>query len=273
MTRVGLAAAALIGLSLAPPEAAAQVGKPRFVFILDNSSSMSANVAGMSTHGDGSQSQPGCDLDGKSTGGWKYDDSKLYQAKAAIIDTISAFGSAEFALATYARVLLGQPCQTDADCTAIVAGASCVDLPEDATTQKYCVRQMGDPYKECSLGASCVACANPADTNDRIFEWRQLDCSTPCAYSSTCPGAQVIVGFPASGSNFPDIYRWIDGQEDLPPFTVTSNREIRAEAWTPLAGSVYSVSWRAVTCRQWLNAGQTSSTGGWIRTCFAPLTP
>jgi hypothetical protein len=68
------------------------------------------------THGDGSASQPGCDLDGKSTAGWPYDDSKLYQAKAAIIDTISAFGSAEFALATYARVLLGQPCQTDSDC-------------------------------------------------------------------------------------------------------------------------------------------------------------
>ncbi len=126
MTRMGSAAAFLVSLSLASPEVAAQVDKPRFVFILDDSTSMSANVAGMSTHGDGSQSQPGCDLDGKSTGSWAYDDSKLYQAKAAIIDTISAFGSAEFALATYARALLGQPCQTDADCTAIVPGTSCV---------------------------------------------------------------------------------------------------------------------------------------------------
>ena len=251
MTRIGLAAAAVVGLSLASPEVAAQVDKPRFVFILDNSTSMIDNVAGtstkggLSTHGDGSQSQPGCDLDGKSTAGWPYDDSKLYQAKAAIIDTISAFGSAEFALATYARVLLGQPCQTDSDCTAIVAGASCVDLPDDATTQKYCVRHMGADYTECSSGPTCIGCANPADTNDRVFEAPRLDCSGPCAYSSTCPGAQVVVAFPTSGYNFPEIYSWIDGQEDPPPFTASSNREIRASTWTPLAGSVYSV-------RDWL---------------------
>ena len=254
MTHTGAAAAALLGLCLASPEVAAQIDKPRFVFILDNSSSMSKNVPGTLTHGDGSASQPGCDLDGKSTAGWKYDDSRLYQAKAAIIDTISAFGSAEFALAAYARVLLGQPCQTDSDCAALVTGASCVDLPEDATTQKYCVRHMGEPYLECSTGAGCTGCANPADSNDRIFEWRQLDCSTPCAYSKTCPGAQVIVGFPTVGSNFPDIYRWIDGQEDLPPFTATSNREIRAETWTPLAGSIYSV-------RDWLTDGSRTDVG------------
>jgi hypothetical protein len=239
---MGLAAAALVGLSLATSEVAAQVDKPRFVFILDNSTSMSANIAGTPTHGDGSESQPGCDLDGKSTGGWKYDDSKLYLAKAAIIDTISAFGSAEFALATYARVLLGQPCVNDSDCTALVAGATCVDLPEDATPQKYCVGQMGEPYRECSSGNGCTGCADPADTNDHIFEWRQIACSVPCAYSATCPGAQVIVGFPTAGPNFSAIYRWIDGKEDLPPFSANSNREIRAETSTPLAGSVYSIT-------------------------------
>jgi hypothetical protein len=232
----------LVSLSLASPEVAAQVDKPRFVFILDNSSTMASNAAGVGTHGDGSQSQPGCDLDGLSTGGWKYDDSKLYQAKSAIIDTISAFGSAEFALATYARTLLGQPCQTDGDCAAIASGTSCVDLPEDATTQKYCVRHMGDTYLECSSGASCTGCANPADTNDRIFEWSPQGCG----------GAQVIVGFPSSGYNYPDIYHWIDGKEDLPPFTAASNREIRAETpRTPLAASVYSV-------RDWLlNTNET----------------
>ena len=236
MTRLGLVGAVLVGLTLASSEGTAQVDKPRFVFILDNSSTMASNVAGMGTHGDGSESQPGCDLDGISTGGWKYDDSKLFQAKSAIIDTISAFGSAEFALATYARVLLGQPCQTDGDCTAIAAGTSCMDLPDDATTQKYCVRHMGDTYLECSSGASCTGCATPTDTNDRIFEWSPLGCS----------GAQVIVGFPSNGYNYPDIYHWIDGKEDLPPFTAASNREIRAETpKTPLAGSVYSV-------RDWL---------------------
>ena len=84
---------------------------------------MTQSLTGHETHGDGSESQPGCDLDGVSTAGWPYDDSKLYLAKQAIIDTISAFGSAEFALATYSRTLLGQACSIDANC---VAGASCV---------------------------------------------------------------------------------------------------------------------------------------------------
>ena len=246
MKRLGSAVAALVGLGLVAPGVLAQVDKPRFVFILDNSGSMTDNVAGTPTHGDGSQSQPGCDIDGKSTAGWPYDDSKLYQAKGAIIDTISAFGSAEFALATYARVLLGQSCQTDSDCTSIVTGPSCVHLPGDLTSQKYCVANVQDRYQECAAGPpGCTACANPNDPNYYIFEWRMLSCSPLCAYSASCPGAQVIVGFPSSGSNFPDIYRWIDGKEDPPPFTATSNREIRAEAMTPLAGSIDSV-------RDWL---------------------
>ena len=69
---------------------------------------MTQNLAGVQTHGDGSEAQPGCNIDGKSTAGWAYDDSKLYVAKAAVIDTISAFGAAEFALATYSRTQLGQ---------------------------------------------------------------------------------------------------------------------------------------------------------------------
>ena len=86
----------------------AQTDKPRFVILLDNSTSMTQNLAGVQTHGDGSEAQPGCNIDGKSTAGWAYDDSKLYVAKAAVIDTISAFGAAEFALATYSRTQLGQ---------------------------------------------------------------------------------------------------------------------------------------------------------------------
>jgi hypothetical protein len=191
---------------------------------------MSSNVAGLSTHGDGSESQPGCDLDGKSTGGWHYDDSKLYQAKSAIIDTISAFGSAEFALATYARVLLGQPCQTDNDCTAIVAGASCVDLPDDATTQKYCVQHMGADYTECSSGApTCTDAPIRPTPMIASSSGASSTAALPAPTPSPVPGRRSSWVFPASGSNFPDIYHWIDGKEDLPPFTATSNREIRAE--------------------------------------------
>jgi hypothetical protein len=55
----------------------AQTDKPRFVILLDNSTSMTENLAGVQTHGDGSQSQPGCNIDGTSTAGWAYDDSKF----------------------------------------------------------------------------------------------------------------------------------------------------------------------------------------------------
>jgi hypothetical protein len=251
------AAAVFLTASVVAFQAAAQGDKPRFIFILDNSTSMTENVTGNSTHGDGSSNQPGCDLDSKATGGWKYDDSKLYQAKSAIIDTVSAFGAAEFALASYARILLGQPCTLEADCTRISPTASCVDLPDVSNTQKYCVREMGSSYTECSSGTGCERCSNSGDRNDRIFETFQLDCTKRCAYAAgQCPGAQVIVGFPTSGSNLLDIYRWIDGKEDPPPFTATSNREIRADTWTPLAGSISSI-------KDWLlNPGRTDVGAG-----------
>ena len=213
---------------------------------------MTYDLSGKATHGDGSEAQPGCDLDGQTTSGWRYDDSKIFQAKSAIIDTISAFGSVEFSLAVYARTLLGQACTSDAECEALSAGATCEDLPEDASAQKYCVHRAGAPYLEC---ATCGNCAAPADSNDRLLEWRQLDCSaSSCTYSDTCPGAQVVVGFPKSGSNFNDIYRWIDGKEDLPPLGPTSNREVRAEAFTPIAGSLRSV-------REWLTDASKAKVG------------
>lgn len=239
-------------LGLQSSAARAEVDRPRFVIILDNSSSMTDDLSGRPTHGDGSEAQPGCDLDGQTTSGWRYDDSKIFQAKSAIIDTISAFGSAEFSLAVYARTMLGQACSSNADCDRIAAGSTCEDLPDDASAQKYCVHHAGATYLEC---ASCGNCANNADANDRLFEWRQLDCtSSTCSYSATCPGAQVVVGFPKSGSNYYDIYRWIDGKEDQPPFGPNSNREVRAEAFTPIAGSLRSV-------REWLTDPSKTNVG------------
>jgi hypothetical protein len=130
VSRLGKGAALVaLGLFVWSGRGWAQTDKPRFVILLDNSMSMTQNPAGTETHGDGSESQPGCNLDGKSTAGWAYDDSKLFQAKAVVIDTISAFGSAEFALATYSRKQLGQACSSNSDCTSIVSGASCLDIP------------------------------------------------------------------------------------------------------------------------------------------------
>jgi von Willebrand factor type A domain/Putative metal-binding motif len=250
--------AALVALSTVVAAGAghAQTDKPRFVILLDNSTSMTQNLAGTQTHGDGSEAQPGCNLDGKSTAGWPYDDSKFFLAKTAIIDTISAFGAAEFALATYSRTQLGQTCGSDANCTALVSGASCVDVPNDGSSQKYCAYHAGDGYMECSVGPTCTACASPSESNDLVFDWGSFDClHTTCSFAQGCIGGQVIVGFPSgSTSNLTDIYRWIDGKEDLPPFTATSNRELRAVTMTPLASAIDSV-------RAWLTDASKTSIG------------
>ncbi len=234
----------------------AQIDKPRFVILLDNSTSMTQNLAGVQTHGDGSDAQPGCDIDGKSTAGWPYDDSKLFLAKSAVIDTISAFGSAEFALATYSRTLLGEACGADSECTSLLAGAVCAEVPGDSSTQKYCAYHGGDNYRECLSGTGCVRCANPSDSNDLVFDWGAFDCILArCSFAQGCVGGQVVVGFPPSGnSNLLDIYHWIDGKEDLPPFSAASNREIRAVTMTPLASAIDSV-------RAWLTDATETAVG------------
>ena len=209
----------------------------------------------MPTHGDGSESQPGCDLDGKSTGGWPYDDSKLYQAKSAIIDTISAFGSAEFALATYARVLLGQPCQTDATAQPsprVHPAWTCPKMPRRRST----VSGTWATPTWNARRARVVRAAPTRPTPMIAFSSGANRRTTPCPTLRALPWGAGHCWVPERGSNYPDIYHWIDGKEDLPPFTAASNREIRAETPTPLAASVYSV-------RDWLlNAGQTDVGAG-----------
>jgi MYXO-CTERM domain-containing protein len=236
---------------LAAGRARAQTDKPRFIILLDNSTSMTQNLVGVETHGDGSEAHPGCNIDGTSTAGWAYDDSKLYLAKAAVIDTISAFGAAEFALATYNRTLLGGTCAGDSDCTSSVAGASCVAVPGVGTAQKYCAYHGSQSY-ECLSGSTCTTCASSSLSNDLVFDLAAFTC--PCAFPN-CIGGQVIVGFPSGGtSNLIDIYHWIDGKEDLPPFSITSNREIRAVTLTPLASALDSV-------RAWLTDASKTGIG------------
>ena len=237
----------------------AQTDRPRFVILLDNSASMTENLARQPTHGDGSEMHPGCNLDGKSTGGWAYDDSKLFLAKSAVIDAIAAFGAAEFALATFRRTLLGQSCTTDSSCKSIAAAAICLDVPGDGSTQKFCAFKDSTDYLECSppQGPTCVNCANPSDTNDVIFEVGAFGCgsSETCSFASGCIGGQILVGFPAAGtSNLWDIYGWIDGKEDFPPFQASSNRELRVVPMTPLASALDSV-------RAWLTDASQITVG------------
>jgi hypothetical protein len=72
--------AAVASLLVAPETAQAQAVKPRFTLILDTSSSMVENPSGTATFGDGSTGYEGCDRD--NMGAYRYDDSRLYQARA-----------------------------------------------------------------------------------------------------------------------------------------------------------------------------------------------
>ena len=122
--------------------------------------------------------------------------------------------------------------------------------------QKYCAHHGFDSYQECSVGSSCARCANPADPNDLVFERGQFDCTTTkCSFARGCIGGQVIVGFPSVGAaNLADIYRWIDGTEDLPPFSASSNREVRAVTMTPIGSALDSL-------RAWLTDATKTKIG------------
>ena len=76
--------AALIGLAafFMAGQGWAQTDKPRFVILLDNSTSMTQSLAGVQTHGDGSEAQPGCNLDGKSTAGCSAPSRKILTCPA-----------------------------------------------------------------------------------------------------------------------------------------------------------------------------------------------
>ena len=140
---------------LADPETAlAQAVKPRFTLILDTSSSMVENTRGTATFGDGSTGWEGCDRD--NTGAYRYDDSRLYQAKGAIADTIAAFGSAEFTLARFRGADLGQACTMDAQCTAIAAGTTCVGGFCASTADHYSCQDDGAGNPARSLRPAVV---------------------------------------------------------------------------------------------------------------------
>ncbi len=115
----------LVGLGWGTSHIAwAQAVKPRFVLIVDTSSSMAEDPSSVDTYGDGSTDHEGCDRSPAAPSGtYPYGDSRLYQAKGAIADTIAAFGSAEFALARFTGINLGQACTATADCPKILPPA------------------------------------------------------------------------------------------------------------------------------------------------------
>ena len=134
-------------------QARAETVKPRFLILIDTSGSMAQNAGAVATHGDGSREHPGCDLDGNG----RFDDSKMSQAKAALRETLVAFGGVEFSLARYRQSELGQACTSNAQCVQMQLGGNvCV-----GGRCGFVIAQNSPDYDECRNGAGCVRCSDP----------------------------------------------------------------------------------------------------------------
>jgi hypothetical protein len=245
---LSLAGTALVALVGDTPRARAEAVRPRFVVIVDTSGSMLETPNRILTHGDGSEMHPGCDIDGNG----KYDDSKMYQAKAALNDTLSAFGSAEFALARYHQDELGGMCEVSGpnlcgNLNSCVDGRCAFRAPSGSPDHDECE---GNPAR------GCIRCADPANDPTHVYYNGAACCP---AGSPTSGGfgmaGNVIVGFPQGGrSNLPDLFMWMDGKEDFP---LGNNKELRGAGTTPIGGSLNAV-------RDWLvnDASPVGPNGG-----------
>jgi hypothetical protein len=239
-----------------PMTAAAQAVKPRFVLILDTSSSMVYTAAGVNTYGDGAIRHEGCDLDGSGAAGrYPYDDSRLYLAKGAIADTITTFGSAEFALARFAGIDLGQPCTTVSDCPKDPS----TDAPYTGLSCFGGACYFDSSHYRCRTDCPASGCRLPFD-NRILFRSTACHSTGSCGVGEGCPypdckAGQVVVPFPgAGGGNYGEISLWINGTEGQPPFAgANPDPELHADTGTPLASSLLSI-------REWLTSA-ASSTG------------
>jgi len=201
---------------------------------------MSENPERVETHGDGSKRDPGCDLDNNGS----YDDSKLYQAKAALSDTIAAFGAAEFSLARYHQNELGGACNIQGDCK---GNNSTANVCENNLCS-YDIPVSNPDYDECRGGSAngngCIRCADPDNDPTTVFYNGNLCCvgTDPKANGIGMAG-DVLVGFPGgSTGNQSELLQWIDGEETFP---AGNNKELRAVGITPIGGSLNAV-------RDWL---------------------
>ncbi len=223
----------LLALSQFPVEAAAETVKPRFLVLIDTSGSMAQNAATVSTHGDGSREHPGCDLDGNG----RFDDSKMSQAKAALRDTLVAFGGVEFSLARYRQSELGQVCAGNAQCGQMGLGANVCAAGRCGFT----IGNNSPDYDECRTGQGCVRCADPDNDPTHVF-YNGSTCCLPGEPTSQGFGlaADVLVPFPQGGPNLRELASWIDDREEFP-----DNKELRASGTTPIGGALNAI-------RDWL---------------------
>jgi hypothetical protein len=211
--------------------AASSGARPRIAVVLDTSSSMLLDLDGFPTFGDGSVERPGLDTDGNGMP----DDSRLFLARNALANVISAYPEIDFALARYHQDQgLSRSCQTAKwfECQGLIGT---YDDPTDNTGDIACTVAIGSGPTEV------ITVREESTAGDECIN-----------YAGTCGpprrGADILSGF---GTATRDLVRWLDGREtaffaDATPGDVCRHAsggdcEVRASGQTPLGGALEAV--------------------------------
>ncbi len=227
--------------------------RPRFTMIVDTSGSMLNDLAGNPTFGDGSADYPGVDTasDADAIAG---NNSRLFIAKEALTQVLSAFPESDYALARYYQdVGVNRSCQSASN---FECAASCCsyDDPSDNLPPPYPATYPGNTCVLSQIYPGAGYPATPAFTGNISIGWapetNEVPATSECInYAGSCGpprrGAQVLVGFDRPINSY---LRWLDGLEDadasFDASTVEGNHcatgdcELRGTGPTPLAGSL-----------------------------------
>ncbi len=205
--------------------------RARFTIIVDTSGSMLNTLGGIPTFGDGSPAHPGLDHDGDGLA----DDSRLFKAKTALSEVISAYPNIDFTLARYHQdQAVDRSCQMahNFECASICCS---YDNPVNNTGPA--------PVPACTVNGGSGGPRNVL--KDSPGE----ECIN---YAGNCGpprrGADVLVGF---GADINQHLRWLDGLEsnfvntqtpgDFCDFAAGGDCELRGTGPTPLANSLAAV--------------------------------
>ena len=219
-----------------PPDVPACEGpvtdsRARFAVIVDTSGSMLETPPGVPTFGDGSLGHLGLDNDGNG----RADDSRLFKAKSALTDVISAYPDIDFALARYHQdEAVNRSCQ-------MAHNFECEDICCSYDNPTNNTGSAAVPACNVRVGSGSVAVLDTSPGDEECIN-----------YAGTCGaprrGADVLVGF---GADINQYLMWLDGSESHFDATATTGNfcnfagggdcELRGTGPTPLASSLEAV--------------------------------
>ncbi len=227
--------------------------RPRFSLIVDTSGSMLNDLAGNPTFGDGSIDYPGVDT-GSDPDAIAGNNARLFIAKEALTQVLSAFPESDYALGRYYQdVGVNRSCQSASN---FECAQSCCSY-DDPTNNLPPSYPSVYPDNTCVLSQLYPGAGYPgapAFTSNMSIGWPQEGMESPptsdCInYAGSCGpprrGAQFVVGFNEPINRY---LTWLDGVEDadaqFDASTVegdhcpNGNCELRGSGPTPLAGSL-----------------------------------